>query len=52
MPTYQYRDLDVSERALRRLEWNEPVLWPAYVLVISLVLIVVPGIRTYLKERQ
>ena len=51
-PTYQYRDIDSEERAQRRLEWNVPIVWPAYVLGIALVLLVVPGIRTYLKERQ
>jgi oligopeptide transport system substrate-binding protein len=51
-PTYQYRDIDVDERVLARREWNEPILWPAYVLVVALVLIVIPGVRTYLQERQ
>ena len=51
-PTYQYRDIDSEERAKRRLEWNVPIVWPAYVLGIALVLLIIPGIRTYLKERQ
>jgi ABC-type transport system substrate-binding protein len=51
-PTYQYRDIDSQERARRRLEWNEPIVWPAYVLSIVLVLVIIPGIHTYLKERQ
>lgn len=51
-PTYQYRDIDPDERALHRREWNEPIVWPAYVLVLALVLVVIPGIQTYLKERQ
>ena len=52
IPTYQYRDLDPVERASLRAAWNEPVLWPAYSLVVLAVLVVLPGIRTYLKERQ
>jgi ABC-type transport system substrate-binding protein len=51
-PTYQYRDIDSQERARRRLEWNEPIVWPAYVVSIVLVLVIIPGIHTYLKERQ
>jgi hypothetical protein len=51
-PTYQYRDIDSEERAQRRLEWNVPIVWPAYALGIALVLLIIPGIRTYLKERQ
>ncbi|MGB0617851.1 MAG: ABC transporter substrate-binding protein [Myxococcota bacterium] len=52
IPTYQYRDLDPVERASLRAAWNEPVLWPAYSLVFLALLVVLPGIRTYLKERQ
>jgi hypothetical protein len=51
-PTYQYRDLDPVERARHRRAWNEPIVWPAYAMILALVLLVVPGIRTYLKERQ
>jgi hypothetical protein len=51
-PTYQYRDIDSEARARHRLEWNKPIVWPAYLLTIALVLVIVPGIRTYLKERQ
>ncbi len=51
-PTYQYRDIDPEQRARLRLEWNQAIVWPAYVLVLALVVLVVPGIRTYLKERQ
>jgi oligopeptide transport system substrate-binding protein len=51
-PTYQYRDIDPDERARLRREWNEPIVWPAYVLLIGLVLVIIPGIKTYLKERQ
>ncbi len=52
IPTYQYRDIDSALRAERRLEWNEPILWPAYVLGAVAILVVIPGIRTYLRERQ
>ena len=51
-PTYQYRDIDPDERARLRLEWNEPIVWPAWALLLGLVLVIVPGIKTYLKERQ
>ena len=52
VPTYQYRDLDPEARRALREAWNEPVLWPAYTLALLAVLVVAPGIRTYLKERQ
>lgn len=52
IPTYQYIDIDPELRARRRAQWNEPIVWPLYVLVAAGVAIVIPGIRTYLKERQ
>jgi len=52
VPTYQYRDLDPELRRERRLAWNEPIRWPAYVLVLIALAVIVPGIRTYFKERQ
>ena len=51
-PTYQYRDIDPARRKADRLDWNKPIVWPAYALFAAGVLIVLPGIRTYLKERQ
>ena len=52
IPTYQYLDIDTEQRGQRRQAWNEPIVWPLYVLVIGAVLLVIPGIVTYLKERQ
>ncbi|MCA9505544.1 MAG: ABC transporter substrate-binding protein [Spirochaetaceae bacterium] len=52
MPTYQYRDVDVELRARRRHEWNRPVTWPAWVLLGAGIAILVPGIRTWRRERQ
>ena len=52
MPTYQYRDLDPELRRARQQAWNEPILWPAYVLGVAFVALLIPGIRTYFEERQ
>jgi hypothetical protein len=52
MPTYQYRDIDPELRAEKRRAWNEPILWPAYVLLVGAILILAPGVVTYWKERQ
>jgi ABC-type transport system substrate-binding protein len=51
-PTYKYREIDPAARDRLRMEWNEPIVWPAYLLLAVVVVLVVPGIRTYLKERQ
>jgi ABC-type transport system substrate-binding protein len=52
IPTTKYHDLDPKARARLRREWNRPVLWPAFALLALLLVLIVPGVRTYLKERQ
>ena len=52
IPTYHYRDIDPELRARRREEWNQPILWPAWVLLIGAVAVVLPGVVTYFRERQ
>jgi len=52
IPTFQYRRIDTVERRDKREAWNRPILWPAYSLAVLFLLLVLPGIRTYLKERQ
>jgi hypothetical protein len=51
-PTYQYIEIDPVERERLRREWNQPIVWPAWLLAGAFVLLVLPGIRTYLRERQ
>jgi ABC-type transport system substrate-binding protein len=50
--TTKYRDLDPKLRAEKRREWNRPRLWPAYALIALIAAVVIPGIRTFLRERQ
>lgn len=52
IPTVKYHDVDPELRARRRREWNQPVLWPAFALALVLLLVLVPGVYTYFKERQ
>ena len=51
-PTLKYRDLDPALREERRREWNRPVTWPAYALLAAGIAIVLPGVRTFYRERQ
>ncbi len=48
----KYRDLDPEERAKKRDEWNEPVMWPLFALLLAFVAVVTPGVRTFFRERQ
>ena len=52
VPFYKYWDVDPEVRAQNRAEWNKPVRWPAYVLIALIFAILVPGIRTFYRERQ
>jgi oligopeptide transport system substrate-binding protein len=52
VPLVKYYDLDPRQRAELRREWNRPILWPVYLLAGLFVVLVLPGIRTFLKERQ
>jgi hypothetical protein len=52
LPSSKYVDVDAGERARLREEWNRPVVWPAWALAALAVAIVVPGIVTFLRERQ
>jgi oligopeptide transport system substrate-binding protein len=50
-PAYKYRDVNPELRARMQVQWNAPVRWPAYVLVLAIVALTVPAIRTYYRER-
>ena len=52
IPIFEYLDVDPPLRADRRLAWNKPVEWPAWVLALIVVALVVPGVVTYFRERQ
>lgn len=50
--SYKYRDIDPLKRAELRDDWNEPVTWPLWVAGLIGLGIIVPGVRTYMRERQ
>jgi ABC-type transport system substrate-binding protein len=52
LPGSKYQDVDAEQRARLRAEWNRPVVWPAWTLAGLVVVLVVPGIVTFLRERQ
>ena len=51
-PTAKYQDLDPALREKQRRAWNQPVTWPVYALLVAGIAIVLPGVRTFLRERQ
>jgi ABC-type transport system substrate-binding protein len=48
----KYWNIEPELRAEKRKQWNEPVLWPLYLVVLGVVLVVLPGVVTFFKERQ
>ncbi len=51
-PSAKYVDIDAAERTRLREEWNRPLVWPAWALAALVVALVVPGIASFLRERQ
>ena len=52
IPTAKYLDLDPALRKRMRVAWNRPVTWPAWALLGLAIAVILPGVRTYLRERQ
>lgn len=52
IPTTKYFDIDPELRARLRAEWNEPVLWPLFVLFALAGVLIAPAVVTFYKERQ
>ena len=50
-PFHYYR-LDKAPRTEARTTWNTPVIWPAYLLILTAILFFLPALRTYIKERN
>ena len=51
-PMHKYYDVDPARRAEARALWNEPVVWPVWLLLGALLVGVLPGVRTFFRERQ
>jgi ABC-type transport system substrate-binding protein len=52
IPSAKYLDVDTAKRSELRSAWNKPIRWPAYAAAGFGLLVIVPGIFTYLRERQ
>ena len=45
------RDAAALEMKRLQAEWNAPVRWPLYLMLIAVVALTVPAVRTYYRER-
>ena len=52
LPNFKYLDVLPELRTKNRRDWNRPITWPAYVLVLFLIGAIGPAVLTFYKERQ
>ena len=50
--TLKYQGIDSTRRGELRREWNVPVMWPVYVLLVVAIAIIAPGVLSLIRERQ
>ena len=50
-PAYKYKDVRPELRARLQSEWNAPLRWPLYLVLCAIVVLTVPAVRTYYRER-
>jgi ABC-type transport system substrate-binding protein len=50
LPVEKYLDVDPAQRAQLRTAWNEPIRWPAYVVLAAIALFFGPGLRRAWRE--
>lgn len=50
--TMKYKRIDAYAREQMRQAWNQPLVWPLYILLAVLVIAVIPAIRGYQKRER
>jgi oligopeptide transport system substrate-binding protein len=48
----KYLKVEPRRREAARREWNQPVLWPAALILLALAISVIPAIRTYRRRER
>jgi ABC-type transport system substrate-binding protein len=48
----KYLRVDAAKRAAMRREWNQPVVWPAILILVLLAVSIVPAVRTHLRRER
>ena len=48
----KYRRVDPAKRTELREEWNQPVLWPIYIIIIVLIITIIPAVRGYYQREK
>jgi ABC-type transport system substrate-binding protein len=50
-PAFKYKDVKPELRTKLRADWNAPVRWPLYLVLLVIFAATVPAVRTYYRER-
>ena len=50
--TLKYKRVDASLRAEKQKAWNQPVVWPVWLIIIVLVISILPAITIYRQHEQ
>jgi oligopeptide transport system substrate-binding protein len=50
--TMKYKRVDPVLRAQSREKWNQPILWPIYLLIVVLVLTIIPAVRGFYQRER
>ncbi|NOX75202.1 MAG: ABC transporter substrate-binding protein [Gammaproteobacteria bacterium] len=50
--TLKYKRIDPLQRAKRRVEWNQPVLWPVVLTLVIFFAAMIPAISTYRRKQR
>lgn len=50
--TLKYIRIDQALREQKRRQWNQPVIWPLYLMVLVSVFLIVPGVMAYRRRQQ
>lgn len=48
----KYQRIDVPLREAKRREWNPPVLWPLFALVVAISALIIPAVLGYRRRQQ
>ena len=48
----KYKRIDPVSRAEKRLEWNRPVVWPIWLIIIGLIVATLPAVITYYRKEH
>lgn len=48
----KYKRIDPALRAQKRLQWNQPIVWPIYALGLALLAMFIPGIISYIRKEH